>query len=90
MSFKYPKNIHPLVDAACQKEENEYPCKSLYYSMKVLKSVNASEEYKVKTGVLIGGAMTVLSENEKWSHHDHMSVVKGFFSEIEKFTSEDW
>lgn len=67
------KNIHHLLDAACEKKVNEDLCKSIYYSMKAIKY--AKQLDKVQAGVLVGAASTTIGFCENWTHDEHMSVI---------------
>ena len=88
MAQMYPKNIHSLIDIACEKEENKNLCKGLYYAMKAIKSDGITESVSTKSGFLIGTMNNMLGQKEGWSDAQHYEVTKKFFEKIDKIAVE--
>lgn len=81
MDDRYFKNIHPLLDIACQKKENKYTCDTIYFALEGLRLKTRSA---IETGFKIGIESNEIGEKEGWSTQQRTKVMDSLVMEIDK------
>lgn len=80
------ENIHSLLGIACKKENNKDLCAGINIAMHAIKY--SSPKYQIRASIYIGGVMSTIVFNEKWTNDEARDVHNSLFNEIDKSLSE--